>query len=74
MVLRSGNAITFIFSFYFEQELCNKGAVTLQIRSTQVEEAANELINMLMIEDEEEENDDDEDQEKDVAEESKDGV
>ena len=39
-----------------------------------MEEAANELINMLMIEDEEEENDDDEDQEKDVAEESKDGV
>lgn len=37
-----------------------------------MEEAANELINMLMIEDEEEENEEDEDQEKDVAEESKD--
>ncbi len=45
--------------------------MTLQIKSTQVEEAANELINMLMIDEEEEENEEDEEQEKDVAEESK---
>eukprot|EP00057_Strongylocentrotus_purpuratus_P020210 XP_011674684.1 PREDICTED: dynein heavy chain 5, axonemal-like [Strongylocentrotus purpuratus] len=32
------------------QELSNKGAVMLQVKSIQVEEAANELINMLLAE------------------------
>ncbi|XP_077982678.1 dynein axonemal heavy chain 5-like [Glandiceps talaboti] len=36
-------------------ELCNRGAITIQIKSTQVEEAANELINMLIIDETEEE-------------------
>ena len=43
--------------------------MSLQIKSTQVEEAANEVINMLMIEEEEEK--DEEEEEKEVAEESK---
>ena len=56
------------------QDLCNHGAVTLQNKSTQVEEAANELINMLMSYDDEkedEEDDEEEEKEKDVTEESK---
>ncbi|XP_071824188.1 dynein axonemal heavy chain 5-like [Apostichopus japonicus] len=60
--------------FFLEntQDLCNKGAVNLQNKSAQVEEAANELINMLTIEDEdgEEEEEEEEDEEKEVADEN----
>ena len=50
------------------QELCNKGAATLQVRSMQVEEAANELINMLLVEmDPEEEEEDDEKENEDES-------
>ncbi|XP_030831333.1 dynein heavy chain 5, axonemal isoform X2 [Strongylocentrotus purpuratus] len=48
------------------QELSNKGAVMLQVKSIQVEEAANELINMLLaepdVEEEEEEDEENEDE------------
>ncbi|XP_038070084.1 dynein heavy chain 5, axonemal-like isoform X1 [Patiria miniata] len=54
------------------QDLCNRGAITIQNKSTQVEEAANEVINMLMSfeEEKEEEEEDEEEKEKDVTEEN----
>ena len=49
-----------LLSFAFLQALCAKGAYQLQSKSVNVQDAANELINMLVdIEEEEEEEEED---------------